>query len=87
MREQTSAIQILFATIVTIAIILAIAGWSNDRDLTSVINTTLALWRNWYVLSEFQEKPRRRAAKHSTTITTVVTTITTFVLPAAAGRN
>jgi hypothetical protein len=62
-REHTSAIQIFFAAIVTIAVVLAIPGWPNDRNLTSVLNATVALWRTWYVLSKFQEKLSSRSCK------------------------
>ncbi len=51
------------AAIVTIAVVLAIAGWSNKGNLTSVLNITIALWRTWYVLLEFQEKRSSRSCK------------------------
>jgi hypothetical protein len=35
--------KILFAAIVTVAVVLAIAGWPNKGDLTSVLNATIAL--------------------------------------------
>jgi hypothetical protein len=78
--------KIIFATIVTIAVVLAIAGWLNKGNLTSVLNVTVALPNTWYVLPEFQEKGAVQAAKHPTTITTFIT-ITAFVLPAVARRN
>ncbi len=78
--------KIIFATIVTIAVVLAIAEWPNKGNLTSVLNDTIALPNTWYVLLEFQEKGAVQAAKHPTTITTFIT-ITAFVLPAIAGRN
>jgi hypothetical protein len=51
------------ATIVTIAVVLAIAGWPNDGNFTSVLNTTVALQRTWYVLLEFQERQSSRSCK------------------------
>jgi hypothetical protein len=64
-----------FATTVTIAIILAIAGWPNDQDLTSVLDSTIALQRIWYVLSKFQEKASSRSCKTPHTTTTFIVTI------------
>ncbi len=52
-----------FTTIVTISVILAIAGWLNNSNLTSVLNATIALRRTWYVTSEFQEKWSSRSRK------------------------
>ncbi len=54
---------IFVAAIVTIAVVLAIAGWPNNRDLTSVLNATVALQRTWYVLTKFQKKPSSRSCK------------------------
>jgi hypothetical protein len=51
------------ATIVIIAAVLAIAGWPNDGNLTSVINDTIALRRIWYALSKFQKKASCRSCK------------------------
>jgi hypothetical protein len=51
------------ATILTIALILAIARWPNNQNLTSVLNATIALQRTWYVLSKFQEKRSSRRCK------------------------
>ncbi len=51
------------ATIVTIAVVLAIAGWTNNINLTSVLNATVALGRTWYILLEFQEKQSSRSCK------------------------
>jgi hypothetical protein len=76
-----------FATIVTIAVVRAIAGWTNDGNLTFVLNATVALRRTWYVCQNFRRNGAVEAAKHPTTITIFVTTTTAFVLPAAAGRN
>ncbi len=52
-----------FTTIVTIAVVLAIAGWPNDGNLTSVLKNTVALQRIGYVLSKFQKKESRRSCK------------------------
>jgi hypothetical protein len=62
-HEHISAIRFFFATIITIAVILAILGWLNNQDLTSVLDSTVALRRTWYVLSKFQEKPSSRSCK------------------------
>jgi hypothetical protein len=61
-HEHISAIH-FFTTIVTIAIILAIDGWPNNQDLTSVLDSTIALRRIWYVSSELQEKASSRSCK------------------------
>jgi hypothetical protein len=52
-----------FSAIVTIAIVLVIAGWPNDGNFTSVLNDTEALWRIWYVSSKFQKKASSRSCK------------------------
>jgi hypothetical protein len=77
-REHISAFQkIYFAAIVTIAIVLAIAGWPNNGNLTSVLNNC----------PNFRRKQAVEAAKHPTTTTTFILNITAFVLPAAARKN
>jgi hypothetical protein len=53
----------IIAAIVIIAVGLAIAGWPNDGDITSVLNATVALRRTWYVSLEFQEKQSSRSCK------------------------
>jgi hypothetical protein len=49
--------------VVAIVVILAIAGWPQNRVVTSVLNSTVALQRTWHVLSQFQEKVSSRSCK------------------------
>ncbi len=53
----------IFAAIIAIAVVLAITGWPNNGNLTSVLNATIALQRTWYVLLEFQERRSSRSCK------------------------
>jgi hypothetical protein len=77
-RGHISAIQkIYFAAIVTIAVVLAIAGWPNNGNLTSVLNNC----------PNFRREQAVEAEKYPTTTTTFIVNITTYVLPAATRRN
>jgi hypothetical protein len=52
-----------FSVIVVIFIVLAIAGWPHGRAVTSVLNSTVAQRRTWYVSFKSQEKASSRSCK------------------------
>ncbi len=52
-----------FSAIVAIIVVLAIAGWPYDEAVTSVLSTTIALRRIWYVLVKIQVQVSCRSCK------------------------